>query len=454
MQKKLLKNKRILILGGSLMQIPLIRCAQENGAIAVVMDKNRDALGAKMADFFLEASIGDVDQALNSALDFVFHHQKFDAVLTVGTDFSLTVAILAEKLHLPGTSVLAAECCTHKKKMRDTLRAAGLFQPLCLEVKASDFLAKKTKISSNNEENEEEIALIKDCATQKNALRDIVVKKWENLCREESNHLPVYPAVLKPVDSMGARGVIRVNNPSELKENLESTLSFSPSQCVIVEQFLTGEGKWFGELSIDALVFQKEIIITGVADRMIAHAPHFVEDGHILPSQRPKDVVLASIEVFKKAIKAVDLQHGAAKADIILTNDLPVMGEIAARLSGGFMSGYTFPLSSGINLMEKMLLVACGFSPHPFKEKSSKIVLEHALYARGTGIIKNISGIAAVAALEEVAHLFIHVQRGSKVENPKNNLMKCGNVIISAPDVDTAMRVAQNVGKMIHFELE
>ena len=37
-----------------------------------------------------------------------------------------------------------------------------------------------------------------------------------------------------------------------------------------------------------------------------------------------------------------------------------MIGELAARLSGGFMSAYTYPLSSGVDLMKAAIEVASG----------------------------------------------------------------------------------------------
>lgn len=407
------------------MQLPIIEAAKKLGMVTAVMDKNRRAPGMKIADIPLFFSISNKKQAVNAAVEMTKKYGKIDGVVTVGTDFSTTVCAIARRLKLPATEESIAKKCTDKSLMRQTLSKAGLIQPIFKKIE------KQEKFSS----------------LQK--WKDSTIAQWKNDCKKKQS--APYPAVVKPVDSMGARGVIKVNDDAQLKKALAYSLNFSPTKRLLIEKYLSGKGLWSGELSIDALIFKGKISITGIADRMITHPPYFVEDGHIIPSVRPKKIIDASVKTFKKAIRALKIQHGAAKGDIILTEEGPVIGEIAARLSGGFMSGYTYPLSSGVDLMEKMLLVACGINPYPIREKKGIVVVEHALYSK-PGKIKEIQNLEKVRSMKGVEHLFIHVQKGSEVKNPENNLMKCGNVIVSSSTVGKAMDIVDKVRKTIFFQ--
>ena len=44
---------------------------------------------------------------------------------------------------------------------------------------------------------------------------------------------------------------------------------------------------------------------------------------------------------FEKGVKALGLSWGAAKGDVKYSRGRAVIGEIASRLSGGYMSGWT-----------------------------------------------------------------------------------------------------------------
>ena len=74
-----------------------------------------------------------------------------------------------------------------------------------------------------------------------------------------------------------------------IRESHEASSAFqeakeaSISGKLIIEEFMEGP-----ELSLDALVFDGRIEVTGIADRIIQRAPYFVEVGHTLPSNLPQ----------------------------------------------------------------------------------------------------------------------------------------------------------------------
>jgi len=69
----------------------------------------------------------------------------------------------------------------------------------------------------------------------------------------------------------------------------------SPNGEVLIEEFMQGP-----ELSIDAVIYNNEITITGVADRIINYEPYFVEIGHTMPSNLPAQVLDEACNVMKK----------------------------------------------------------------------------------------------------------------------------------------------------------
>ena len=170
-----------------------------------------------------------------------------------------------------------------------------------------------------------------------------------------------YPLVIKPCDNMGARGVKKILQPDDLVSAFQEAKEASISGKLILEEFMQGP-----ELSLDALVFGGRIEITGIADRHIEREPYFVEVGHTLPSNLPEAQQEAVKAFFRQAIRALGINHGAAKGDIKLTSEGPKIVEIAARLSGGWMSAHTYPLSTGVDLMKAAIQVALGETPIGF----------------------------------------------------------------------------------------
>ncbi len=385
-----IKGKTIAIIGGGLLQLPLISTAKKLGLKTVVVDRNPEAPGVKEADFSIQSSTLEAEMTSILLEKFNNEKEKISAILTVGTDASFTVAVCAKKLGLPAISPEVAIKATDKYEMRKVLREA--------KVPVPDF-----EVVDN---------YTKACE---------VMERMQTDC------------VIKPLKNMGARGVRRVFNLNDLKEAFELALQYSSERKVLIEQYIDAP-----ELSIDALIYKGEIYITGVADRIIEYDPYFVETGHIMPSRLSEDLIKYAVDTFKKGIKAIGIDIGAAKGDIKVSSSGCYIGEIAARLSGGFMSTYTFPYSTGIDLMENIIYISLGLPPVDLEPKKNWVSIERAIIAP-PGVISEIEGIEKVKNIKYVNDIFFDAKINERIYPPKNNLDKQGHIIVAAPTYKEAI---------------
>ncbi len=381
-----------MIIGAGILQAPAIKIAKEIGLLTVVSDYNSGAYGMKLADFPIVMSTRDVDGTVRVAKEFV-QRRPIHGVITVGTDASLTVAAVQHALDLSGNRIDVAEATTNKIKMRTRLQERSIPEP--------QFHA---------------------CWTYND-----VLKSAEQLG---------FPFVMKPADNMGARGVIKVEKPEVIRFAYERAKNASPRGEIITEGFMDGP-----ELSIDALVWKDEIYITGVADRIIEFPPYFVETGHIMPTNLSAELIQDGIDVFKRGIRALGIETGAAKGDIKLTKNGAMVGEIASRLSGGFMSAYTYPYSTGVNLIRAALHIALGEPPGNLDEKFNRVAVERAIIP-GSGTVRDIQGIEEALSIEGVKNVFVTTSVGETVHIPTSNVEKCGNVIAVAETREEALSKA------------
>ena len=388
--------KRILmIIGAGILQVPAIKIAKEMGLLTLVTDYNPEAPGMKIADFPVVMSTRDVDGTVRIAKEFA-KKRRIDGVITVGTDASLTVAAVQNALDLPGNRIDVAEATTHKVKMRERLKKHNVPEPEFYPCWSyDDVKAASEKLG--------------------------------------------FPFVIKPVDNMGARGVMKVTDTESLRFAYERAKNASPRGELIAESYMEGP-----ELSIDALVWNGKIFITGVADRIIEFPPYFVETGHIMPTNLDKKLVNEGIEVFKKGIRALGIEIGAAKGDIKITQKGAMVGEIASRLSGGFMSAYTYPYSSGVNLIKAAIRIALGQDPGDLTPKYNLVAVERAIIP-GSGVIKKIEGIEEALNIEGVKNVFITCSVGQVIHIPTSNVEKCGHVIAVGKTREEALAKA-NLG--------
>lgn len=427
-------KESILILGAGFMQTPAVNAAKQMGYKTVVVDANPNAVLVPYADIFEPIDLKDRESLLGFAQKLEKSGEKIAAVFTAGTDFSSSVAYVAKKMNLPGHSFEAALNASDKIRMRQCFSSSSVPSPSFQEVCTSD-------------------------------LQDIFSK-----IREKSF---VFPKVLKPVDNMGGRGCRLVREEKELKSALETAVKNSRTKRAVLEDYMDGK-----EYSIDSVIYNGTLTITGFADRHIYFPPYFIEMGHTIPSCEDEKIKGELIATFAAGIKALGLTQGVAKADIKYTKNGPMIGEIAARLSGGYMSGWTFPYSSGCFLTQEALKVSLGFEPdylvknrvpvkwqcHPsLKDKNppfeifelpSKYVSAERAWISIPGKIKEIKGLKQAEQSEFVMNVIPRCKEGDTVDFPRNNVEKCGNIITKAPTRLQAVESAEKALSQITVFLE
>ncbi len=393
----------ILILGAGIMQIPGIKIAKEMGHFVLCADGNSNALGKSLCDIFYPVDIKDKEKLFELA--FKFHEKHtLHGVFTVGTDFSSTVAWITEKLSLPGISYQSALNATDKVRMRNCFKENGVPSP--------DFVEYSNEMS--------------------------LEKAIEHL---------KFPLVVKPADNMGSRGVQKVNTYNELEKEVVKSLEYSRTSRAVIEEFIDGD-----EFSLDALIIDGEVKVFGFADREITFPPYFVEMGHTIPSLIDEVKYKEICDVFSKGVKALGLNYGAAKGDVKYSSKGPVIGEIAARLSGGYMSGWTYPFSSGRDLIKSGIELALGLKASILNSEDIGHSAAERAFISIPGIVEKLY-LPPTDKIENIER-FTTVKEGDRVIFPTNNVEKCGNIICYGSDRDTVVKKAEKYASEIVIRLK
>lgn len=407
------------------MQRPAILASKKLGLETYVIDANPEAPCVKDADHFAKIDLKDRDAIAESAQG-LLERMNLKAVFTAGTDFSANASYAAEKCGFVCHSYEAAVNASDKALMRQCFKNARVPSP--------HFILVEKKYL-------------------KNTLTPQVVNSLK------------FPYVIKPVDNMGARGCRMVRNRDELFVAVDEALKHSRSGRALLEEYMEGP-----EFSIDALIYDGTFTVTGFADRHITFEPYFVELGHTMPTTIDYKRYIELVKTFALGAKALGLSRGAAKADIKWTENGPMVGEIAARLSGGYMSGWTFPYSSDLNLTEQAIEIALGMRPAALEAYRFPLSIEGAPFqmfaydcARSSaerafisipGRVKEILSVSDASKIPGVRDIFPRVKPGDRVVFPRNNVEKCGNVIAVAATREAAVKVAESAAKTITIVLE
>ncbi len=399
-----IKDKTILIIGGGLLQCPIIETARSMKLRTVVADMNLEAPGFEFAHSKITMSTKDIEGMVREAKKFA-DSEPIHAVITAGTDASMTVAAVANALNLPGIRFKDAEAASNKIKMRKRLKEFNVPIP--------------------------EFAAIWNIQDARDALEFLK-----------------FPLVMKPADNMGARGVIKVSNREELHAAFKHAKKYSPTGEMILEEYMEGP-----EVSVDAITWNGNFRITGLADRIIEREPYFIEVGHTMPSTLPQETQKEIERIMFMGMKALGITIGSGKGDIKVTPTGVKVGEIAARLSGGFMSAYTFPLSCGINLNRAAILIALGEEPDDLNEKWKKVSIERSILA-SPGKLVSISGVEEARDIEGVSEIFIQNKVGDIISDPTNNIEKSGHFIITTSSLKECEEIFEKVKNVVRFETD
>lgn len=188
--------KKLMLLGGLRYLIPVIEAAHNEGCKVITCDNVPDNIAHKYSDEYYNISIIDKDAVLKLARSL-----QIDGIMSFAVDPGVvTAAYVAENMNLPFAG---------SYKSVEILQNKALFR---------EFLS----INNFN------VPKAKGYQSYNDAIEEINIFKW--------------PVIVKPVDSAGSKGVIKVENEKELKEAFEYAISFSLSKQVIIEEYIEKRG--------------------------------------------------------------------------------------------------------------------------------------------------------------------------------------------------------------------
>jgi biotin carboxylase len=400
--------KTVLFVGAGRHQRRAIERAKELKLRVVAVDRNPDALGLEEADI---AKV--VDYADPNAVIKAVGRIKIDGVLTVSADSAVpAVAAIAEELGLPGIGVETAHLMTHKIAMRRRLADLGVPQP--------------------------RFAALRTLSERHRALDEVGL-----------------PAVLKPVDSGGQRGVFRIDSMDDIEAHLHEVLSISPTGEAILEQFVEGT-----EMNGIVIAHGGEQIPLTLSDRLRPPGVGFgVGWIHVYPAAVYGHQLEESERVATYAVKALGLDEGIAFPQLIATPGGDVlMVECAARIPGGQMADLVRH-AVGIDLVDVQLRLALG-EPLPeellqprFKQPLAIRFLTAEPGPLPAGLVVRIGSLEKVLAFPGVVQAETYLQVGEIIRPVRLDGDRRGYVIAIAETNVEALERAEAAARLVDVEV-
>ena len=392
-------TKRIMVLGASYLQVPLLQEAKKLGYYVAVLDMNPEAIGIQYADEFFNVSTIDVEAILQVANEF-----KPDGIVTAATDMPMrAIGKVNDELKLNGIGYEVAINATDKFEMIKKFKEYNVPSPWFIHV--------------SNEA---------DLEKEKNSIE--------------------YPCIMKPVDSSGSRGVSLINSYEELCETFDYSKKHAKNG-VLIEEYMQGN-----EISVEVLIQDSNINIITITDKITSGSPHFVELGHIQPTSLPRKIVNQVYEVVNKAIKAIGITDGAAHVEIMVTENGPKLIELGARLGGDFITSHLVPLSTGVNMLENVIKISCGEKIN-CKKKFNKVAIVKFLKFEN-GILESVSGVEETLNIKGVKEAKILRIIDEEIGNLESSTDRDGYIIIQASSRKKAEKIYKKALKKIIIKIK
>jgi biotin carboxylase len=226
-------EETVLFVGAGRHQRRALQRVKELGVRLVAVDRNPEAPGLEIAD------VGEVvDFADVAAVADVGRRHGVDGVMTFAADRAVpVVAGVAEALGLPGIGTETAHLMTNKIAMRRRLADVGVPQPRFAAIRH-----------------------VREVGAAAEAVG--------------------FPAVLKPADSAGQRGLFLVASADDVERHLHAALAQSIEEEAILESYHAG-------LEVNGLLVAREgeVTVVTLSDRWRAAAAGFgVALAHVYPS--------------------------------------------------------------------------------------------------------------------------------------------------------------------------
>ena len=398
----------VLFVGAGRHQRRAILRARELRLRVVAVDRNPEAVGLPHADGAHVVDFADVEAVIDVA-----RRHEVDGVLTVSADRAVpVVAAVAEALGLPGIGTATAHLMTHKVAMRRRLAEGGVPQPQFAAVR---------------------------------------VRREARPAAETVG----FPAVLKPADSGGQRGLFLLESFDDLDRHLHAALAESPTGEAIVEEYTEG-------LELNGLVVARggEAYPLLLSDRLRPNGAGFgVGWIHSYPSRLFGDALEEAERVAVRAVRTLGLRDGIAFPQLIVSDGQARVVEVAARIPGGQMADLALH-ALGVDLVEIALRQALGHDvpDELVVPKHSRPTAIRFLTARPgplpVGTVKKVGGLDRVLAAPGVVQADVFLQEGETIRPVRLDGDRRGYVIAVGETNVQALELAESAARLLRVETD
>lgn len=369
-----MSGRRLLVVGASPMRSAAFAEWRQMDLDVVLVDGHSQGRYEDLATEFWALDARDQSADIGRIREIA---RGCDGITTLTDDSQRTVAVLAEELGLPGVGASAGAAARSKAIQRSLCERAGMRVPRWRRVTGPDDLA------------------------------DFYAQG------------PV-AAVIKPVDSAGGAGALRVENYAEAMSHWAIVRSLSPSRTAIIEEFLEGR-----EVCVDAVVCGGEPVFVSAVDCEHMRTVGFLCTSSSYATEQPdREPATAMI---RQVVAALGVGDGIVHAEYKIHGDSWTTVEIGLRPGGALVPELTVKVS-GVDLYAAQARVALGDKPAvPLVPDQPRAPYAQARYLVGEGQVRRFVPPADIlAGLPDVKVVQQQAGPGQRMRIPLSEAGRAG----------------------------
>jgi len=375
------KNKKLLVLGGTSASLDVVRIAKDLGVYTIVTDDRPTGVSKDEADEAYMISTTDMDGLLK-----LIKQRSIDGVFCGPSEFNiLNTMRLCKLAGLPFYFTPNQwEICQNKASFKSLCKKYGV-----------------------------------PCVPDYSVEGDVEKADLSQL---------EYPVIVKPVDSSGSRGITVCYSEYEVRKAYIHALSYSKSKRVIIEKYIENNGEG---LSVWYIVCNGEASLSLTGDKYVidpVHKTALTSAVTIYPSKYTEEYIETIDANVRDMVMSIGLRNGVFFLQALIDNGKIYFHEMGLRLSGGLIYKITEP-TTRVNDVKMMIRYALG-GPMCTSAEKAKI----SPYLNGkcggslcfplkAGTISLIEGVEEIKNMEVVTDFIQYCQLGDEITEDKVGTM-------------------------------
>lgn len=395
-----MKQKKLMLLGGLRYLKPVIKAAHELGIYVITCDYIPGNIAHKYSDEYHNVSILDKEAVLELAKKL-----EIDGIMSFAVDPGVvTAAYVQDQMGLPGNPYESVCILQNKDRFRKFLQDNGFNCPWSYGF-------------SSMEE---------------------VLSKVDSF---------TWPAIVKPTDAAGSKGVTRVDSAEELESAVKHALAHSFGGKIIIEEFIEKQGC---SSDTDSFSVDGELKFVSFSAQVFdEHAANpYTPAAYAWPSTFSAEQESELRGELQRLLNLLGMRTSIYNIETrVGTNGKPYIMEVSPR-GGGNRLSEMLRYATGVDLITNAVKAAVGMPTEGLEQRPyNGYWMEVILHADNAGVFEDVE-ISPLAA-ERVEELDLWVTKGDEVKAFDGANQAIGTLVLKYDTAEDAAKAQQALCNLV-----